>query len=435
MNFAIALAALVLISGSVTAQIPSGNFVVSAISSSNGTPGGLTIVHPTGAVPATPITGLPGELTGFGIVGNVGANCVIDSTDGFLIAGELAPNFGTVSIHQMIIVGGALIFDQVVPVGTGSVPATIQPMISQMAMLANGNVLFATAGLDNTGPLGGASFGLLDRGSQSITPIPVAMPNGTLNGMAVDEAAGTIYFGMFSTNGIWSVPMAGGTPTFIAPAGGLFWNMSLDQDGNLLVASGTSVKRIDVATGVYLETLTGSFGNVGGIAIERPTATVIGVPGSGSANVSRFEPGGATLIETISGHPSGITIIDTVSEYGVATPGATDYSFRTFPGVGGLPVAGNGNYAVQIDAANGNNNLGVLVASFGQTLLPVLGIQLLVDPNSAVALGPFPAGSAIPFPLPPGLPETPVFLQSVHLDAGNSSGLAASRGLLIITIQ
>jgi hypothetical protein len=132
---------------------------------------------------------------------------------------------------------------------------------------------------------------------------------------------------------------------------------------------------------------------------------------------------------------SGITMVHSAIEYGTATPGATGYAFQTFPGVGGLPIAGNQSYALQVEAANGNSNLGVLVASFGSGSLPLLGIQLLVDPGSAVALGAFAAGTSIPFPLPPGLPATFVFIQSIHLDAGNPSGLAATRGLQLTTIE
>jgi hypothetical protein len=436
MRFGATLTACALAMGSVAAQVPPGHYVVSGLRVNNGaTLGGLAIVHPTGAVPPTIITGLADDLTGANMPGvTAGANCVVHSPDSFLIAGPVAQNGAGLQLHQVLVVGGAAILDQPVFVGTAMTAGSVLG-VTQLAMLANGNVVFSVHGLDNTGPLGGAGIGLLDRSTQAVSPIPIAMPQGSINCLLVDEPNGLIYFGMFGTGDIWSTPLAGGAVSSVAQVGSYIWNLAMDESGNLLVGVSDDVHRIDPQTSQTLETFPSVGGLALGVAIERATADPL-VYVSGSGEVSRLRATGNLVVATVPlGHASGITVVNSVAEYGAATPGATDYAFRTFPGVGGLPVAGNLSHALQVDASNGNANLGVLVASFGQSSLPLLGIQLLVDPASAVALGAFPAGSSVPFAIPPGLLPTPVYLQSIHLDAGSPNGLASTRGLQLTTIE
>jgi hypothetical protein len=424
-----------LLASTAIAQIPAGHYVVSSLRTSASGTGGLTIVHPTGAVAPQPITGLPPELVGAGSANTSGANSVLDAKDGFLLAGNLSSTGTPVNLYELVVVNGAVVFSQTTNVGIGGNRAE-SPTVNQMALLANGNVVFAALNIDPAGPLGGQSIGLWDRSTATVTGIPIPMPTGWINGLTVDEANSTIYFGMWSANDIYSAPITGGNPTLVTSVPGNFWNLARDQDGNLLAAAGSNLYRIDPQTGQTLETIPSGAGNLLGVSIERPTADPIGCAGnSAGGQVVRLQASGAQTIGPITGLVSGITVVDSVLEYGTATPGSTDYAFRTFPGVGGLPVAGNANHAVQIDAANGNTNLGVLAANFGSASLPLLGFQLLVDPAGAVALGPFPAGSPIPFALPPGLPQTSVFLQSIHLDAGAPQGFAASRGLNLTTIE
>ena len=431
------LAVLAVVVAVLPAQIPSGHYVVSSLRQPTaGSVGGLAIVHPTGAVPPTIITGLGNDLTGVGSPGYVGANSVAYSpNDGFLIVGEGVPLGGSVDIHQIFVVGGAVVLDLPVFVGTGILTGPETPGITQIVMLANGNAVFSVAVLDNTGPLAGSPIGLFDRATQTVSAIPMPPLIGVPNALAVDEVGGVIYLGMWGQGAVWSVPIAGGTPIQIAQVSNYIWSLALDENRNLMICNGSSTDRVDVQTGQVLETF--STTTALAVAVEQTTADPIAyVFGAQASDVVRLASTGPTVVASgVLDLASGITIVDSAREYGTATPGLTDYAFRTFPGVGGLPIAGNTSYAVQVDAANGNSNLGVLAASFGQSSLPVLGIQLLVDPTSAVALGAFPAGAPIPFALPAGLPPTVVFLQSIHLDAGNPRGLASSRGLQLTTIQ
>lgn len=190
------------------------------------------------------------------------------------------------------------------------------------------------------------------------------------------------------------MPLAGGTPTQVAQVGSQIWNLALDENRNLPASNDLRDNRVDVQTGLVLQTF--STNAARGVAVEHATADPI-VFANTRPSVYRLTSAGLTLIApTLLTVSSGIAIVASAAEYGVANPGLTDYAFRTFPGVGGLPIAGNASYTGQVDAASGNNNLGVLAMSFDQSSLPVLGIQLLVDPASAIAAGAFPAGVPMP---------------------------------------
>lgn len=424
------LSALAITASFASAQIPSGHYVVSSLRPPSQTAGGLAIVHPTGAVPPVVISGLSAGLTGAGGPNYSGANCVEHAPDGFILVGEVAAPGDSVDLHQILVSGGSVLLDLSVNIGVGS-PNGQDPAISQIAMLANGNAVFSFNSLDSTGPLVGDGIGLIDRFQQTVSAIPIAsFPAGTINGLAVDESAGLIYFGMWGQGTVWSIPIAGGTPTQLAQVASSIWNLDVDQDGNVLVCAGSQVVRLDAQGGQVLETI--QTGSTMGIEVEHSTGDPIAYVFS--TTIRRLDGSGTNIQSGVLSHASGLTVAQSAVDYGIATPGSTDYAFQTFPGVGGLPIAGNASYAVQVNAADGNNNLGVMVASFNLGSLPLLGIQLLVDPTSAVALGAFPAGSPVPLALPAGLLPTIVFLQSVHLDAGNPSGLAATQGLQLTTI-
>lgn len=415
---------------SLSAQIPSGSYVVSSFQISATSPtGGLAIVHPRTPGPATIVTGLPAELTGTNSP-VVGANCVAyRPDDGFLLVGEIAGTNDTIELHEIFITGGAVLIDQKTVVGTGSSSAA---SITQIAMLPNGDAVFGTSNLVNSAPLFGSKFGYFDRTTNTVTPIPIAAPGGIVNAMAVDPALNRIYFA--TGVNVQYAPLTGGAPTPIASIPSSV-GLAVDQDGNLLTAWNTSVDRIDVQTGALTTIATVGL-NPNGLFIEKATGAPVvalnGLSTPGILWVNGSTP--QTLATNVLGVCSGVAVVDSAQEYGPATPGTSSYAFRTFPAPAGLPIAGNTTHAVAVDTTSGPGNIGLLAASFGPANLPVFGITVLVDPTGAVVVGPFAPGTSVPLPIPAGLPPASVFLQGIHLDAGNPNGFAATAGLRIETI-
>lgn len=417
-----------LVTTSLAAQtVPGGHYVVSSFQNTASSPlGGLAIVHPRTPGPATIVSGLPGELTGDG-TGRVGANCVsYRPDDGFLLVGEISRAGETIELHELVVVGGMMVVDIKTVVGTA---VTNDGAINQIAMLPNGDAVLAVANLTNTAPLFGSSFAYYDRSTATVSPISIS--SGYVNSIAVDPDLDRIYYG--TTNGIFHAPLTGGGSTLLAP-GNFVPSMALDQNGDLLVLS-NGVKRIDVQTGA-ITVVAIPAGTPNGMFIERATGSAVvtlnGLPAAGTLWINGSTP--QTLATNMTGVGSGVAVVDSAQDYGAPTPGASSYAFRTFPMPGGIPIAGNTAHAVAIDATSGPGNIGVVAANFSNASLPVLGINLLVNPTGAVVVGPFAPGTSVPLPIPAGLPPTVLFLQGIFVDAGNPQGFASTAGLRIETI-
>lgn len=116
--------------------------------------------------------------------------------------------------------------------------------------------------------------------------------------------------------------------------------------------------------------------------------------------------------------------------YGIATPGCVGSAELTS---NSEPRLGNELFGFAIDNAPGNS-IGVIGLSFSTATLPLLGIQLLIDPITAVPIllssdAAGESGYALPIPTTPGNVGLHIYAQTLWLDACGSQSWSSSAGI------
>ena len=175
------------------AQVPPGSYVVSSFKKSGGFvpgPGGLFVVDPSTGN-ATSVSGLGSDLTGGASSKNKGANSVLYvPLDGSLIVGELTPKGAKVDLHRIHVGGTRLLSDEKFYLGDQTAS---EGGVVQAALMPDGRILVAVFGI-GTGPLAGASLGIVDLPSGAVTPVPVSPPVGGVNALCLDSTGSTAWF-------------------------------------------------------------------------------------------------------------------------------------------------------------------------------------------------------------------------------------------------
>ena len=461
-----------LLSTGALAQVPDGWFVAANFKNTTYDPfwnpnpppgdGGLFLVHPTVPGAAIPVTNLPPAITGAGVPSPRGACTVVyRPSDGALIVGDEGPAGTTISLHVVNLTGSAATGITTIPLGTsapGSVPAA---WVGQAALLPNGDVVVAVAGLGPPGPLAGEILGIVSTASGTVTTLPLTpVPPGKKKALAGDARnpnAPIAYFGMFQSptltqSTIYSVPLpGGGGPTTVitfgpTPVIGLT-NLALDCSNQLRMTAfigPPNLFTIDPVGPTSSPLLSPPLGNLNAVAVEKVTGDLALATWQPSpypwSVLRRTSAGAVTLLASAPpggwGAPSGLTVNPNPEAYGPATLGAYAYSWEICPNAGGLPTVGNAGFSLTVSSTGSTS--GFVAASLASASLPnFLGLRftLLLDP-AQIVLPPVPHGGTIPLPIPniPTLVGARLFFQSFHLDVGVSAGIAATEGVEVTVL-
>jgi hypothetical protein len=139
-----------------------------------------------------------------------------------------------------------------------------------------------------------------------------------------------------------------------------------------------------------------------------------------------------TSLASLTGNASGIAIHQRVGTYGAPTPGLGTYDWDLGSSLTNAPYLGNADFAFRMSAEPAAPAASLLALSFGRASIPAIGLQILVDPFTAVVPSVPAAISssyALPLPLIPSLLGTLLTAQSIHLEW--NFALASSRGLSV----
>ena len=434
------------------AQIPNNSAIVSRFRDDGAfsPDGGLTVIDLSNPANAADITGLGDDLVGpsFFSSYDVGVNCVLfDERTGKLIVGEACEPGDDLDIHVLTLFGLNVISDErytvCVPSGWGRV--------DQMAWL-NGDIVFAmTSDFGVSGVMAGHRLGMFrprlgPPGTPGvITPIPLAAPSARVaNALAVDERRGLAYFAILDwvnpTSEIFRCPVPGDgvTPapvTSIASVGAYVLNLGLDTAGQLLVSNWQSpTLSIDVTQpNAPVTQLPIAINDANGLAIENASGDALLAEVDTGTLFRRDGNGTLTPLATLTGAVSGVAVHQRVGTYGAATPGLGTYAWEFGSSRTNTPFLGNSDFALAISAEPAAPAASLVALSFGRASLPAFGLELLVDPLSAVVSA-VPAGTsssfALPLPLQPSLAGSLLTAQSIHLEW--NFGFASSGGLSVV---
>ena len=441
---------LVALPSEALAQVPNNSAVVSRFRLDGALmpDGGLTVVDLDNPANTADITGLSDDLAGPTWFSNydIGANCVLlDERTGKLIVGEQCAPGDNLDIHVLTLNGLNVILDErytvCVPSGWGRV--------DQLAWL-NGDIVFSmSSDFGVSGIMAGHRLGMFrprlgPPGTPGvITPIPLAAPSAQVaNALAVDERRGLAYFAILDwinpTSEIYRCPVPGDgvTPapvTSIASVPAWTLNLGLDTAGQLLVGNWQSpTLSIDVTQPTAPVTqLPIAINDVNGLTIENVTGDMLLAEASTGTLFRRDGNGTMTPLASVIGSASGIAIHQRVGTYGAATPGLSTYDWELGSSLINAPYLGNTDFAFRMSAESAPA-ASLLALSFGRASIPVIGLQILVDPFTAVVPS-VPAATsssyALPLPLIPSLIGTLLTAQSIHLEW--NFALASSRGLSV----
>lgn len=442
------LTVALLLTSPIVAQVPQGWYVFGTFAGAGSAlDKGVFMAHPRTPQAATRITGMFGDL------GITGSACVLyREQDNAILVGERSPAGASVDLHVLQIQGSAVVSDHSISVGTGG-PCCGE--IPQMALLPDGRVVVAVTDLVG-GPLqnylsrqyGWQGLGIVDTKSGLVTSIAVS--NGAtipdvFNALALSPDGQTVYVGTYDTNtsgNIYHVPLAGGAATHLVNLPGGISNMAFANDGYLMVTDAYTAQglfRVDVSNGSFVA-IPHSSGALNGLANESVTgnyAAVSGGAGLPSRSVFWVEPNGTDhVLDSPIGiaTPSGVAIHLNPARFGLGTAAGNSYEWQLAPNPGGLPKVGNTNFSLTV-AATGSTGLTLGVGLIAQSRLasavPILGVDLWLDPTTILATPLLPALPivAIPLPIPniPGLVDLALFVQTVHQETGGA--LAASPGV------
>ncbi|MCI0589199.1 MAG: hypothetical protein L0323_20480 [Planctomycetes bacterium] len=441
-----ALVALLLLAGTLRAQLPDGWYAVASFTPNNpatapGT-GGVFFVHPRTPGVVVPVTGLPPDVATPAPF--VGADAILRLPGGDLVVNGYGAFGAPVHLYVLTLAGSAVTGTQTFDLGL-YISGLGNP---QNALLPNGDILVAVDGVGvSPEPLAGQILGRVSPASGTIVAVPVAPPPaGAINALAVDPSGATAFLGMVSSpdsSAVYSVPVAGGAPALVATLPSAVSGLDF-RSGSLLLAACNIVApflfEIDLAPNPATVTpVTTTTGAIQAIDVETATgnhAIAAARTGTPANAVHWMTPAGAATFLTTGppggwGIAGGIAIDPNPEEYGTATPGTFSYSWTLAPNPGGLPTVGNAAFGLTV-GATGPSAAGLYAASLGSASLSNFGgfgFTLLLDPAQVLFL--LPHAGAIPLPIPndPALAGARVFFQSFHADAGAPLGVAATRGL------
>lgn len=461
-QLSVVLATIVLTAPAPRAQPPAGWLAVASLrdptTPTRPGPGGVWFVHPRDTtLPVMALTGalFPPALTGLSLTSASGANCITwRASDGALVVGEMGRASVGVGLHVLHL--GNPVAPTVVKAFSHPVGTVVSPYgggVVAAATLPDSSVLFATFGLDASGPLGGAPLGRLDAATQTIVPYPVQFPTSFvpgLNALTVDAAGKHAYVAnnlTTSTMDIYRIPLGQTNPsaTWVAQLGTLVSAMALDPTGTLLTAVGfggmnnvwivnlqqltvTSCPGLPRHNGLALEEHTGQFVALGSNAATVTYSAFLLSAACGTPVPLAGVPSGGW------GVPAGIVAIGALRPYGAPTVHANRYDWVNRPNPGGLPLVGNAAFSISMDGSP-QAAPGVLVLALAGTAapLPWLGVNLWVDttrPLVTIPLVPQGARSTLPLPIPNNLAlrQARVWLQTLHFTGQPASPFDASGG-------
>lgn len=433
-----------LVTAPLCAQVPQGYFVFSTFGGA--AQKGLFLSHPRD--PGMPLTidGLHGDLVISGA-----SSVLYRESDGALIVGERVQPGASVDIHVIEVAGTSVTRDASFSVGTGG---SCCGEIPQAGLLPDGRIVVAATDIA-AGPLsnylttsyGYQGVGIVDPISGLVTSVPIT--NGSqivdvFNGMAVAPDGSAVYLGTWgpTAGDIWHLPLpAGGTATLVASLPIGLSNMAFDNQGDLWVTvldANQPLWRVNVGTGTAVSVPT-TAGQLNGIANEPTTdhlALVSGSRGTPSKSLFWLESNGAEHLLSSPGlaTPSGVDVHPNPKSYGTGSGIANAWRWQLRPNPGGLPLVGNGSFALGIES-NGTTrpSLSIMLLSSGGLTTPttIAGAAIWVDP-AQLLFTPYIApllSVTIPLPIPndPSLAGLALYAQTVHLESGIQ--LATSPGL------
>lgn len=424
-----AVASVTLVASFTPAQVPAGWAATASFSTSLGT-GGIAFIHPSSPGTFQLVTGLPPELITTGATLS-GANSIAALADGSVVVSATQ----TSTLHRLTFSGNQVV---------NATQTSFSPSgsVAQLVPLSDGRVLFG-AGAGSAGVVVGT---LNPNGALTIFPtpgIPSTIPGslGTLNAIAVDRAETTAYIGISgSPREIWSLPLSGGGgPNLILPALGFsIFNMDVEANGNLIVATGGSLRRVNPTTGAVTTLSTPGATAFNAIAVDRLTGDFVVGTGLQNRRFYRVSSTGAvtTLVTANTlglGLPSGVSLRPAIEVVGAGTPGASSYDWLLDPNPGGAPVLGNAAFSLTLSASPAcTTGLLFISALPAAAPIPVAGALLYVDPATLIGVPlPLPCTPTITvgFPLPatPSLAGVPAIVQAGFLEPGSVAASSALR--------
>jgi hypothetical protein len=435
------------------AQVPDGYYVFTTF----GTAGrqGVFLQHPRNPDAPIPIEGLNPDLA-WNPTGRAGGSCVqIRASDGALLVGERAEVGNSVDLHVIRLDGTRVVFDQLFSAGTAGRAGEIP----QLAELPDGRILIAATDL-TAGPLanvptnsyGLEGIGIVDPIGGGVTPVPITNPavfqSGVFNALTASPDGQTAYIGNYvstTVGEVWALPIpAGGNATLIATVTPVS-HLGFDLDGNLMIVTlngPPNVWKHDFATNttspvtttigplnaIGLETVTGNFAIAtanGGV----PPRSLLWVEPDGTDHLI-VSPNFATI--------SGVDVRHNPRVFGDSAASANGYAWRVRPNPGGLPLIGSSQFSLTLDPPTPTQaDLGVaLIATAPASApIPMLGVELLLDPNQLLASVVLSASGtqtlALPIPADSSLAGVALFFQGLHLDGPAFTATAGLRVTLL----
>lgn len=442
------------------AQVPEGSALVGTYYLNAGTPGLYVVDLQTAAV--APITGLPASLRT--PVQFQGAWSVARrSSDGAVIVGEISSS--TVNVHVMHLNGLDITAMDTLYVGS---PATSSGS-ARVWGLPDGQIYVAAfeqvTGLPlANGPLAATGHGIIDTSMSppTLSPLPPVSSfplSGVLTGGLVVDPSGSRVYQLFHA-------------PFVAPATGatllsfefstLTWctvanwpneaaqGIVIDDDGTLHVSATLfgpaqnhvvhSLRPDGCSPGPITTVASSAAQNTNAFAMDRRTGDfLIGSVNGGVVvgDTLSFLDSQSGQVALVTGGPGwgrigagGVAVNNLIESYGAPSDGQNRYTFENFPNPSGQPTVGNLGFSLHLSASPNAPLATVLGLSLGRGSLNALGIDVLLDLNSLVAVS-VPAGISasygLPIPANANLVGTEVTAQSLHLEGGGN--FAASRGL------
>ncbi|MFT4514507.1 MAG: hypothetical protein ACI91B_003217 [Planctomycetota bacterium] len=467
-------AATLAFSGSAQAQVPKNHAVVGTFSGPNavGCSGLFTVSLANGAV--TAITGLPPALKQPGGINSPQgvSSVVIRPSDGALIVGSVATgNVATaapVYIYVLHLNAAAVVSTQQIWIGS-----TVTSGDARVLMMPDERVLVSASngtGVFTIGPMAGHRAAIWDL---SVSPptyslLPNTGGNASGGGFAVD-ATGQFVYNLLTAGA--------GTPT---PTASLYrWDMTnlacvvaswpghfarglvCDDDGAVYVTMNDAVSLQQSVATVYPNACNPVSSTsvmsvppspllppvpAHGVALDRASGSFVvaaagwypGFPNTFFNTVSLVDPAGATNVLThgpIGGWCTmgGLAVNNAMESYGAPTNGANSYWFDNFPNPTGQPVLGS-TFSITMRSAPGTAIMSLLGLSLGTASIPILGINLLLDPSTLLLMD-LPTPPTSPMSYSMLIPATPALIgfvfhaQSLHIEANLAT--AASRGLTV----
>lgn len=472
------VAALPTLTSPPKAQIPEAHALLATytIPGWPGTPGLFLI--PLRGGPTTRITGLPPELVTDSLDAyQAGAwNVARRSSDGALLVGTVA-NMASfpheVSLYVMHLNGTAVdpTRTRKIQIGTATTHGGCE-----VTPMPDGRVLIhADQGHSlplSGGPMANHFFAIVDLAPATPTftllPNPVGAPGQTTSGgQAVDPTGRFAYY--LVANNQYATPPWNSTLLRLDLATGVdcaiaSWTdhvavgVVCEDDGTLYVRTASAAGnqavqhlhtiRPDGCNPAQVSTRSaapGAFEGAWGMGLDRAARMLVDVAVKASplmGDVSLVDP--QTLARTvIATAPAGgwglvcpgVVVNNIVESYGPRSDGQSRHWFANFTNPGGQPTVGNAAFSLTMASAPTAPMFSMLVLSGGRTSIPMLGIDVLVDPSVMISLL-VPGGLSVPVPLPipndAGLRGAVLTAQAVHAEQGNV--LAATRGLTL-TVQ